>query len=478
VNQSRHQAKKADRGEEGFTLIELTVAMSLLAIVMIGFAGAVYGGMGAWAASRQRSAFVEIASAELETLRAVPYDVLGVNTTKDTNWATAYPSNQRGGRDVVNVTSVDTTAQAPYSVTTVTSSPVKGITLPYTVRRWVTWTDTAGGSTHVIKRLEVEVDWTENNRSARSLTLISVIYPGDIGVLTPNINPVSSFTVAPSQSINALAVATFNAAASSDADNDAITYAWNFGDLITGSGVSPTHAYALPGTYTVLLTVTDARGGIGTSSKVMTVASAIAGTPVASFTRTPTTGVAPMAVNVDATASYNPLGGALTYTWAWGDSTANGTGVNATHTYAAAGTFTITLTVKNTSNVTATTTATVTVSPLNCDVTAGSFKNPSTNATANDIKVAASKKPSNSSFTFYATSNTGCTSISARIPYSGGTWSVALAQTGTVGAVVSWSATSTTASKFNTGNSQTGEFWSPGSDGTADKFSFTFNVHT
>ena len=37
----------------------------------------------------------------------------------------------------------------------------------------------------------------------------------------------------------------------------ALTYAWDFGDGSTGSGVSPQHTYAAGGTYTVTLTVTD-----------------------------------------------------------------------------------------------------------------------------------------------------------------------------------------------------------------------------
>ena len=47
-------------------------------------------------------------------------------------------------------------------------------------------------------------------------------------------------------------------AASSDADpGQTLTYAWNFGDGSTGSGVSVTHAYAAAGTYYVQLIVTD-----------------------------------------------------------------------------------------------------------------------------------------------------------------------------------------------------------------------------
>lgn len=49
----------------------------------------------------------------------------------------------------------------------------------------------------------------------------------------------------------------FNGSGSSDPDGDNLTYAWDFGDTGTGSGATPSHTYAVAGSYLVTLTVTD-----------------------------------------------------------------------------------------------------------------------------------------------------------------------------------------------------------------------------
>jgi PKD repeat protein len=56
-----------------------------------------------------------------------------------------------------------------------------------------------------------------------------------------------------------------------DPGADTLTYSWAFGDGVGASGSSVTHSYGIPGTYPVILTVTDDDGGIGTASVPLTV---------------------------------------------------------------------------------------------------------------------------------------------------------------------------------------------------------------
>jgi PKD repeat protein len=63
----------------------------------------------------------------------------------------------------------------------------------------------------------------------------------------------------------------FDGSASTDPNNDPLTYDWDFGDGSPhGSGVSPSHSYADNGSYTVTLTVNDGAlsDAIGTTATI------------------------------------------------------------------------------------------------------------------------------------------------------------------------------------------------------------------
>jgi PKD repeat protein len=177
------------------------------------------------------------------------------------------------------------------------------------------------------------------------------------GIITPNAIPVARFTATPMQGTTPLSVK-FDARSSSDADGDALTYAWTFGDGTTGNGSIITRVYTKPGNYRALLTVMDGHGGSDTTSLVIKVLNTA---PVARFTANPVSGFAPLTVDFDASASTDADGDALTYSWNFGDgSTASGKKVS--HVYASQGNFKATLTVTDPHNAKGSAFTTITVS--------------------------------------------------------------------------------------------------------------------
>jgi len=95
------------------------------------------------------------------------------------------------------------------------------------------------------------------------------VFPGPGLQPGANIPPVAAF----GSSCTALGC-DFDGSGSSDPDGAITSYAWDFGDGATGTGPQPTHGYAAAGTYDVVLTVTDDRGGTDTASGSVTVRTA------------------------------------------------------------------------------------------------------------------------------------------------------------------------------------------------------------
>jgi PKD repeat protein len=115
---------------------------------------------------------------------------------------------------------------------------------------------------------------------------------------------------------------------------------WAFGDGNTSTAVNPTHTYAAPGTYDVVLTATNA---CGTSTKASTITIESSGAPVAAFVANPSSGCAPLTVNFT-----NNSVSAVSYQWQFpGGNPDNSTDVSPTVIYENPGDYTATLIATN-----------------------------------------------------------------------------------------------------------------------------------
>jgi PKD repeat protein len=135
----------------------------------------------------------------------------------------------------------------------------------------------------------------------------------------------------------------FNACGSGDPCGDPCTYTWDFGDGATISGcdmVKACHAYEKGGVYTVKLTVDDNSGlPCAADSKSMTVT--VNGRPTAIIGPCDACCVG-KEILWDGSASSDPDGDKLTYSWDFGDGS-TGDGPKPTHVYKAAGEYKVVL---------------------------------------------------------------------------------------------------------------------------------------
>lgn len=140
----------------GFTLVEVVIAVALLAIIALALAGVLNSGLRAMAVSRSRAQANEVATAGIEDLQRFSFNNLGLCAAPG---GTAPP----GLDDTVLLACGSSPAYVQPCDTSVTGSiPLHQYTcernnISYTVRRFVAWTDPL----HTSKRLAVVVDWTD-----------------------------------------------------------------------------------------------------------------------------------------------------------------------------------------------------------------------------------------------------------------------------------------------------------------------------
>lgn len=192
-----------------------------------------------------------------------------------------------------------------------------------------------------------------------------VVYntPGTYSVTLISINPSGrdTFTRTDYIVVNTTPTPGFTSAATgltvnfTNTSTGATSYSWDFGDGGSSTDANPSHTYATDGTYTVILSATNA---CGTTTKTGSVT--VASTPTAGFTANPSTGCAPLTVTFTNNSSANATA------WDWQFPGGNPSSSNLQNppsvVYGVPGTYTVTLTVSNAAG-SSTATSTIVVNP-------------------------------------------------------------------------------------------------------------------
>jgi PKD repeat protein len=238
---------------------------------------------------------------------------------------------------------------------------------------------------------------------------------------------------------------TFTGSGSNDPNGLTLSYAWNFGDGTTGTGVQPTHTYAKAGAFTVQLTVSDSANLSATASTTATIATLVNPTAVAGGPYTGTTG---QAVSFNGAGSTDPNGSTLTYAWSFGDGS-TGSGATPTHTYATAQTYSATLSVTDTYGLTGSATATVTIgNPIQPPTANAGGPYTGTAGTAITFNGSGSTDPQGQTLTYAWDFGDGTTGTGVRPTHTyaaAGTYTVRLTVTNTSNLTGSATATATIA---------------------------------
>ncbi len=102
---------------------------------------------------------------------------------------------------------------------------------------------------------------------AREASAVGARNELDLGV---NLPPTAEFVATPASGVAPLAVS-FDASASADPDGTISSYTWDFGDGNGSTGVTTSHTYVTPGTYSAALTVADDGGATVSASTTIVV---------------------------------------------------------------------------------------------------------------------------------------------------------------------------------------------------------------
>lgn len=191
----------ASRGDDrGFTLLEMMIAVLIIAVVFTPLASVFWSGLRTADASTHRTSGFSIASKEIEALHAVPYAQLGFYSDQT-------PAQWQYTTTVI-LGSCSTTCTPPFTPLVKPTATTVSEGLTYHIARYVYWDDAIAATppadstpsttvdSQAYKGVTVVVSWTDQVGS-HSVQQDSIIYPGGQGTYQGPGSGTTTTTTAP-----------------------------------------------------------------------------------------------------------------------------------------------------------------------------------------------------------------------------------------------------------------------------------------
>jgi hypothetical protein len=191
-------ARRRNRGEAGFSIFEVVIAVTILGLMVAGMATSTNTGLELVGTSKARQTATQLANRWMEEARSTPYSALGLPTGTLFEAGADSPDAAVGGSGTTYTSAAGT--EPLVMVAAISGVPhheedvLNGV--EYGLYRYVTWV-TVGSDSQAYKRVTVVVQWPGRDTAGRPNRLTTGTLVGPHGV---SWGPTTTTTAAPASS--------------------------------------------------------------------------------------------------------------------------------------------------------------------------------------------------------------------------------------------------------------------------------------